>query len=212
MGGKTDFKRAELLWCWKQFTLCALKLDWLEDRLVNFPRHLAIDAISSLGSVGEWRPYRGIPMQVSESLGLDYYAVEGLSLFVSYRNELDIKWKLLFGSARHKGGIDDFRLRLSLETYEIAVMITPAEVEEGIWHSDVFWTQCWQCDSAKFGDALAGSWDVYVKSPKTYTSLEFSVPGRMMSSLRRVFSDNGLKFLENPHGVTFVRPIENSIG
>ena len=34
----------------------------------------------------------------------------------------------------------------------------------------------------------------------------------MMSSLRRVFHDNGLRFLENPYGATYIRPIENSIG
>ena len=94
----------------------------------------------------------------------------------------------------------------------MAVMITPAEVEGRIRYNDGFWTQCWQCDSAKFGDVLAGSWNGYVKSPETYRSLDFSVPGRLMSSLRRVFNDNGLEFLENPHGVTLARPIENSIG
>ena len=165
-----------------------------------------------MGLVCEWRPFIGIGLQIFDSLGLAYSALEGMSLFEHYRAEGKQDWELIFGSARRKGEIEDFRTRLESETYEIAVMITPSEVEEEIWFRSGFWAQGWLCDSAKFGDVLAGSWNVYVKSPSKYTSLDFNVHGRMMSSPRRVFHDNGLNFLENPHGATCIRPIEKSIG
>lgn len=57
-------------------------------------------------------------------------------------------------------------------------------------------------------------WDrgIYVRSLREYTSLELSVPVRMISNLRRAFGDNGLRFAHNPYGVTFIRPIENAVG
>ena len=91
-------------------------------------------------------------------------------------------------------------------------MIAPPEVEYNIWYQGEFRTQSWKCDSAKHGDCLAGPWNVYIQSAKTYTSLDLSAPDRMMSSLRRISQENGLSFLETPHGATCIRPIVNSIG
>ena len=49
---QTGFQRVEVPWMWRQFLLCAPKLDWLEDSIANLPRHLAIGTIDSLGPVG----------------------------------------------------------------------------------------------------------------------------------------------------------------
>ena len=91
-------------------------------------------------------------------------------------------------------------------------MITPSEVEGGIWFPAEFRARSWQCGSAKFGDVSTGAWGAYAKSGEHYPSLYFSVHGRMMSSMRRLFRDNGLKCLDTPHVVVYVRPVENSIG
>ena len=191
---------------------CAPKLDWLEDRIVHLPRHLKFDTLNELGKVCEWRPRSGIALHIFEQLGLDYCAVDGLDIFDSYKPELAEPWTLVFGAARHRGELEDFRAYLQKSLYEIVVMTTPSEVEDEIWFADGFWSQRWRCDSAQFGDVLAGTWNVYVRSKKEYSNLDFSVPGRMLNSLRRCFGEHGLKFLGNPHGVPLVRPIENSIG
>ena len=112
---------------------CAPKLNWLEDRIVNIPRHLSIGAMNRMGLVCEWRPFSRIWLQIFESLGLDYRALGGLSLFEPYWNEGEKERKFIFGSARRKGEIDNFRTLLESETYEMEVTITPSEVEEEIW-------------------------------------------------------------------------------
>ena len=209
---ETGFIEVAKPWRWKQFTSCAPKLDWLEDRVVNLPRHLKIGNTSCLGLYGEWPPLSGIGLQIFDDLGLDYRAINGMSLFGLYKHDTDATWKLIFGSARHKGEIDSFRYFLNAACFDIAIMLTPSEVEEEIWYKGGFWTQGWHCDSAKYGDMLAGSWNIYVKSNETYSSLELTVPGRMMSSIRCAFGDKGLYFLDNPIGVKFIRPVGNSIG
>ena len=178
----------------------------------KFSSTFEIGATACLGLFGEWKPRSGIGMQIFDTLGLDYRAINGLSLFDRCKAHSDSTWKLIFGSARHKGEIDEFRFFLDKECYDIAIMITPSEVEEEIWYKGGFWTQGWHCDSAKYGDVLAGSWNVYVKSADQYSSLDPTVPGRMMSSIRRFFADKGLEFVENPMGATCIRPIENSAG
>lgn len=206
------FSRIEKPWWWEQFLACAPKLDWVEDRIVNLPRLLKIGTMDGLGRVGEWNPKSGICLQIIDNLGLDYHAIGGSGLFQDYRITECNKWKLIFGSARHRGEIDEFRELLERTEVKIAILITPSEVEEEIWYPTGFWTQSWQCGSAKYGDMMAGAWNVYVRSPSNYASLELNAPGRMLGSIRRAFADNGLFFLDNPAGVTSIRPIENSIG
>ena len=59
---------------------------------------------------------------------------------------------------------------------------------------------------------ITGSWNIYAKRANRYSSLDFSVPGGMESSSRRVFRDNGSECPGNLHGATYVLPIESSIG
>ena len=84
------FQQVGKPWWWKQFLACAPKLDWMEDRLINLPLHLAIGTIDCLGLVCEWRPFSGIGIQIFDSLGSDYRAIEGLSLLNDYST--DGKW------------------------------------------------------------------------------------------------------------------------
>ena len=167
------FSQVEIPSWWKQFLSRAPKLGWLESPMANLPRHLDTGAIGRLGPVCEWRPLSGIGLQIFDSLGMDYYAIDGLLLSQPYCSDVEREWELIFGSARRKGEIDDFRNQSKSAKYEIAVMITPSEVEEEIWYQSGFRTQSWQCDSAKFGDVLTGAWDVYVKAPPVTHALIF---------------------------------------
>ena len=105
-----------------------------------------------------------------------------MSLFDHYKADARAKWKLIFGSARRKGEIDNSRYYLSTETYEIAIMLTPSEGAEKIWYISGFWTQWWEFGGAKYGAVLPGIWNVYAERSDTYPSLGLKVPGRMVSS------------------------------
>ena len=52
---------------------------------MHLPRHLSSDTVGKLGDVCECRPRSGIALRISESLGLDYYEIEGVELFGPYR-------------------------------------------------------------------------------------------------------------------------------
>ena len=108
--------------------------------------------------------------------------------------------------------MEDFRSYLGLVQYHTAIVIIHSDVVYELWFSDNYWTQSWKCDSAKYGDCMAGTWDVYVRSGNRFSSLDLSVPGRMIRSLRRVFGELGLNCAKPPMGVNCIRPIENSIG
>ena len=197
---RAGYTRVEKPWWWKPFVACAPKLDWLMDRVLTLPKELSIDDMERIGKVAEWRPKSGIALQIFDRLRLDYHAIGGLELFKYYQDDSVNEWKLVFGSARHQGEIEEFRQFIAKTKVETAVMMTPSEVEDGLWYLDDFWTKTWKCDSAKHGDCLVGSWNVYVRSKNSYGSLESSCPGRMLSNLRRVFDDHGLRFLRNPWG------------
>ena len=208
----SGFTQAEKPWRWPQFMAYAPNLDWLEDRVVYLPRHLKFDTLNVIGKVCEWLTRSGISIQVFQQLGLDYCAVDGMHISDDYKPDSKEPWMMVFGAARRKGDLHDSRSYLQESQYEIVVMMTPAEVEDEIRYAYGFWSQRWRCDSAEFGDVMAGTWNIYVQSKKKYANLDFAVPGRMLSSLRRCFGDHGLKFLDNPTGVPLVRPLENSIG
>ena len=173
---------------------------------------MSFDTIGEIGKVAEWRPTGGISLQIFDRLNLDYYAIGGLELFRYYQDESVLGWKLVFGSARHLGEIEEFRKFLAKTKVGAAAMITPCKVEDGLWYLDDFWTQNWKRDSAEHGDCLVGSWNVYVRSQHSYGISNVSFPGRMLSNLRLVLYDHGLRFLHNPFWVTVIRSIENTIG
>ena len=186
------FNRAGKQWWWKQFLACAPKLDRIDGRIVNLPRMLKIWTMDGLGRVGEWGPKSGTALQIFDNLCLGYHAIDGYDLFDYYKLPYCTIWKLVLGSERRKGEIGEFRSFLDQMDVEIAVTVTPDEVGEEIWYPPVFWTQSWRCDSARYGDVLAGSWNVYVKGASMYTSLELDAPGRTIGPIRRAFPDNGL--------------------
>ena len=86
---------------------CAPILDWVEDRIGNFPRRLAIGGVDLLGPVDEWGPYSGISMGIFDALGVDYRVLGGLGIFEYYRGGAITGRKLIFGPGRHKGDIDE---------------------------------------------------------------------------------------------------------
>ena len=103
------YTQVEKQWRWKSFLACAPKLDCLEDRVVNLPKEMSFDTIGKIGKVAEWRPMSGIALQIFDRLNLDYHAIGGLELFKYYQDESVVDWKLIFGSARHQGEIEEFR-------------------------------------------------------------------------------------------------------
>ena len=77
-------------------------------------------------------------------------------------------------------------------------MATPSGVGDTIWFSEGFRAQSWGFGSAKHGDSMSGTWEVYAGSQEAYRSLYSDVPGRAIATLRRAFADNGQTFL-TPH-------------
>ena len=209
---RAGYSRVLRPWWWTSVLECAPRLGRIEDRVVNFPQHLNYDAIGLIGPVAEWRPTSGALMQIYEGSGLRYSALGGLNMCTDYRADSTTEWRLIFGSVRHHGEMEGFRTYLDLKKPQIAAMATPSEIEYELWFSGDFWAQSWKCDSVKFGDCLAGTWNVYRRIDRRFACLDLGATGRMISSLRRVFSDYGLDFLRPPIGVSCIRSIENSIG
>ena len=144
---RAGFKQADKHWRWGQFLLCAPKLDWVEDRIANLPRQLPIGTVDLLGPLAEWRHLIVIALKISDRLGSNYHSLGRVGIFDYYRDETICGRKLIFGSERRKGGVDDIRPFLGVWEVGIGAMSTPADVEDVIWCSDGFRTHTWKCDS-----------------------------------------------------------------
>lgn len=112
-------------------------------------------------------------------------------MFTAYGDPCVLSWEIVCGSARNRGfgpvsgGAENTNV-------EILVMVTPAEVDDAIWHKDDFRTQHFQVCSAVCGGVLAGRWNIYIRGTQKYNNIGLATHGSMVGPIRKSSDELGM--------------------
>ena len=133
---------------WAEFANRCPRLP-LADGLEPIPSAIVI---SPIPVIGEFQPAAGAIVKFGLSSQWDIHPCNADNISISH---------IIFGQAQSVLDVKSIRALLTQQGHIQVCVISPSEVSPDQESSQTYWKQRWWLDSCQFGDALAGTWDVW---------------------------------------------------